>query len=199
MDYIFTQYFDNEILKPENDEVFIDGGRYDLQSSIDFIYWYIMGSYKIIAFEPDENNYQLCLKRLPNETLLSKDEFTIYKLGLWDTTTTLRFNSATGMDSRVSDKGNKTINTTTIDEIMNGGKVTFIKLDLEGSEINALKGARKTICKYKPKLAISLYHKPQDILEIPLYILSLVPSYTLYIRNYTTNSQEVVLYCVHEH
>ena len=59
-------------------------------------------------------------------------------------------------------------------------KVTFIKMDIEGSELEALKGAEKTVRSHKPKLAICLYHKIEDFWEIPLYINEIVPEYKLY-------------------
>ena len=67
-------------------------------------------------------------------------------------------------------------------------------MDIEGSEKEALKGARKTIQKYKPKLAICLYHKPEDIIVLPHYLLELVPEYQFKIRHYTTFSYDTILY-----
>jgi hypothetical protein len=70
-------------------------------------------------------------------------------------------------------------------------------MDIEGAELNALRGAEKTILKYRPKLAICVYHKPEDIWEIPAYILSLHGDYRLYLRHYDICSPcETVLYAV---
>ncbi len=60
--------------------------------------------------------------------------------------------------------------------------------------MHALVGARKTIQKYKPKLAISVYHKPEDILELPQYILDLVPDYKIALRHYSSIQEETILY-----
>ena len=57
-----------------------------------------------------------------------------------------------------------------IDNKLNGRKATYIKMDVEGSELESLKGSSKTIRKYRPRLAISLYHKPEDVFEIPVFL-----------------------------
>ncbi|EOS66974.1 FkbM family methyltransferase [Oscillibacter sp. 1-3] len=96
------------------------------------------------------------------------------------------------------DDGEIVVPVATIDEIVEkeNPKVTMIKMDIEGSELEALKGAKKTIQRNKPKLAICIYHKPEDMLEIPLYIKSLVPEYKLYVRHHSNSNVETVLYAV---
>jgi len=69
-------------------------------------------------------------------------------------------------------------------------------MDVEGSEMEALQGAKQTILKYKPRLAISIYHKPEDLLDISSYILSLVPDYKLYVRHFSTSESDTVLYAI---
>ena len=75
-------------------------------------------------------------------------------------------------------------------------KVTLIKMDIEGAELQSLKGAKRIIQHDKPKLAICIYHKPEDMVEIPLYIKELVPEYKLYIRHHSSNVSDTVLYAV---
>lgn len=87
--------------------------------------------------------------------------------------------------------------TDTIDNLVSSGKienVTFIKMDIEGYELKALKGAEETIKKLKPKLAISIYHKPEDYYEIPDYIKSLDLGYKFYLDHHTIYQEETVLY-----
>lgn len=73
-------------------------------------------------------------------------------------------------------------------------KVDFIKMDIEGSELVALKGAKRTICQYKPNLAICIYHKIEDFYMIPKYIKQIVPEYKLYVKHHTDREWETVLY-----
>mgnify|MGYP002517000463 FL=1 len=73
-------------------------------------------------------------------------------------------------------------------------KVTFIKMDIEGAEMEALEGAKRTIKKNRPKLAISIYHKEDDLWEIPYYVLSRYPWSKIYMRHYSLTTNETVLY-----
>ena len=81
-----------------------------------------------------------------------------------------------------------------IDDMVGDDKVTFIKMDIEGAEMEALEGAKQTIERNRPKLAISIYHKEEDLWEIPFYILSKYPWYKIYMRHYTLTTNETVLY-----
>lgn len=85
---------------------------------------------------------------------------------------------------------------TSIDEELEGKRVTFIKMDVEGAELAALQGAQHVIRKQHPKLAICVYHKPEDIIDIPSYILSLDPGYRLFLRHYSPFEDETVLYAI---
>ncbi len=71
---------------------------------------------------------------------------------------------------------------------------TFIKMDIEGSELNALKGARESIVKHKPKMAISAYHRSTDLLDLTNYILSLNPDYKVGLRHHTPDRWDTCLY-----
>ncbi|MDD3182123.1 MAG: FkbM family methyltransferase [Alphaproteobacteria bacterium] len=88
---------------------------------------------------------------------------------------------------------------TTLDCLVETGeldRVDFIKLDIEGSELSALKGAEATLRRFKPKLAISLYHKCEDFYEIPLYLNNLGLGYKFYLDHYTIYVAETILYAV---
>jgi FkbM family methyltransferase len=74
-------------------------------------------------------------------------------------------------------------------------KIDFIKMDIEGSELDALMGGRVSINRFRPKLAISLYHKPNDIFDIIKYVKNNFPFYKIYIDHYTIHQEETVLYC----
>lgn len=75
-------------------------------------------------------------------------------------------------------------------------QVTFIKMDIEGAEMSALRGAAELIKRCKPKLAICVYHKLEDLWEIPLYIKSLNEDYKIYLRHHTPLYLETVCYAI---
>lgn len=83
-----------------------------------------------------------------------------------------------------------------MDELIPGAEVSLIKMDIEGAELQALIGGMHTIIRNKPKLAISLYHKRDDMFKIPLLIHNFCPAYRLYIRHHCTTFSETVLYAI---
>lgn len=183
------QYFDLPQLPHDENEVFIDVGCYDGFSVKNFIDWSGNQYKEIISFEPDNICYPKCkeaLKEVPNYTIINK--------GLWSSKTTLYFNETGASDSTISADGKIKICTCRLDEELKDKRVTFIKMDIEGAEREALLGAEKIIREQKPKLAICIYHKNEDVWEIPNLILEMNPEYRFYIRHYSLRFAETVLY-----
>lgn len=186
------QYFDKEIMAPREGEVFIDGGCYDCDTDREFIKW-CGGNYKkIYAFEPDLKNYGRCLELCRTENI---QNISLYQKGLWSCETELSFQETGNAAARIGE-GTVVIQTVAIDAVVGDEPVSFIKMDIEGAELEALRGAEQTIRKNRPRLAICIYHKPEDVIEIPEYILSLHSDYKLYMRHYSPNDCETVLYAV---
>ena len=87
----------------------------------------------------------------------------------------------------------------TLDDMVDQGeveRVDFIKIDIEGHEFSLLQGAKATISLFRPRMAISIYHKSQDYFEIPKYIESVFGNYRMFIENYTISDAETILYCL---
>lgn len=195
------QYFGPKFMKYEEEEVFVDAGCYDFLSS-QALTRHCKCVKKVYAFEPDPDNYQKCLKAVERRNQKRIVDVRIFPNGVWSEKTMLHFDAIGSTSSRVSDEemensGGIVIPVVAIDDTIDvNDKVTMIKMDIEGSELEALKGAKKTIQRDKPKLAICIYHKPEDMWEIPLYIKKLVPEYRLYIRHYSNYGNETVLYAV---
>lgn len=186
------QYFDLPYLKFAENEVFIDAGGFNGDTTLQFIKATANKYRKIYVFEPNKTLADECSKKLSNIT-----NCTVIRKGVWDDRQVLRFIEDEEGSRIVDEVENVTeIETITIDEILNGEQATYIKMDVEGAEINALKGAKKTICKYKPKLAISVYHKRDDIWKIPMLLLQYNPEYKFYLRVYSFTGNDTVLYAL---
>lgn len=188
------QYFEDGIIKPSEHEVFVDGGCYDGTTFRRFIDW-CRGQYdKIYAFEPDHVNYEKIKKRLENQPIR---DIALLNKGLWNKAETLTFNEEGGQGSSISNgDGGVKIETASIDEVVNGNPVTFIKLDVEGAEYETLIGSEKTIKTYHPRMAISIYHKPEDIFTLPELVLSFSDEYRFYLRHYQLSRFETILYAI---
>lgn len=194
------QYFDLPELKKyqKKDEVFIDAGAFDGQTSAMFAKW--AGNYKkIFVLEPDPQNREKCQKALD----LIGAKYELLPFGAWNKREELSFmaglNGASHVEGNRPESSEKQIivQADKLDDLIHE-KVSFIKMDIEGAEINALKGAEKIIKTYKPKMAVCVYHKKEDIWEIPKLILGYVPEYKLYLRHYSLSKDETVLYCIAE-
>ena len=191
--YDSEQYFNEDFISFEPDEIFIDAGCWNLGSSKK-LEKYCPALYKIYAFEPDPKNYQVCLER---KAMLKTTQIELMPYATWSEKTKLFFDARQNAGSKVAIDGQVCVEAVPIDEVVDTReRITFIKMDVEGAELESLKGAKKTIQRDKPKLAICIYHKMEDMTEIPLYIKSLVPEYKFYVRHYCTSTVETVLYAV---
>lgn len=183
-----NQYYD--MFLPEDNTVFVDAGGYNGDTLFDFVAW-TGGKYKkVYVFEPIFDMYQVIKKRIVKEQLTDVE---LYNNALWNKKEDIFFAEAEA-GSHAAAEGEVVVKGISLDEIVKDEKVSYIKRDIEGSELNALKGAKNVIKRDRPRLAICIYHKPEDILELPLYILDLVPEYKFYIRHYCSCMWETVLY-----
>lgn len=189
---IKDSYFVKDIIHLKNDEVFVDCGAF-IGDTIDAFCKANNNRFKrVVSFEPDDKNYEeLCKKYESNERVVP------IKAGVWNKNTTLFFSNDGSSASKIQevDQG-VSIEVQSIDENELCKDATFIKMDIEGSEMEALIGARNTIINNHPKLAICIYHSDEDYIRIPLWIHEIDPSYKLYVRHHSFDIADTVLYAV---
>lgn len=192
------QYFGYNFFDYVEDEKLIDCGAYD-GDTIDAFSGCMkkrgIKKYSVVAFEADPDNFKYIEER---------ENVILIKKGVWDKMTTLQFYSDNGADGRLVDSsGNgeaidkgKVINIPVccIDDTEECEGTTFIKMDIEGAEWNALHGAEKIIRNNKPKLAICIYHSDEDMVRIPMWIYKMDLGYKFYIRQHSDTRHETVLY-----
>ena len=185
-------YFDLPYLSRDKNEVFVDAGALDGDTSIGFTKWSRGVFDHIYCFEPDKQNYSVCVERLA----FLKERVSVKNTGVWDKKGELSFDAGGFASSRISEKGTDRIKVMPLDKAIGEKRVTFIKMDIEGAEKQALKGSMSIIKENKPKLAISVYHCPDDIITIPNMILDYRDDYRFYLRHYSLHAYDTVLYAV---
>lgn len=186
------QYFD--IFDPQDEEVFIDAGAYDGKTMLDYFEWVGKKHKKIYVMEPLKEMYYEIERKVQQNGLKN---VSIQNYAAWNKKEQLSFKLADAGSKVCEDDTDVTlIDAIDIDTMVGDKPVTFIKMDIEGSELKALEGAKHTIVNNNPRLAICIYHKPADIVALGSYILKLNPNYKFYIRHYVSNMWETVLYAV---
>ncbi|MDE6567154.1 MAG: FkbM family methyltransferase, partial [Lachnospiraceae bacterium] len=172
----FDDYYDFDLLQCDENEVLVDLGAYTGDSAQSYIVNY--GNYKrIYCYEISQESITKMQKKLsPYENItirnvaVGAEEGTLYfKKGAFDSS------------NQVSDSGDIPVPVVTLDQDIQE-PITLIKMDIEGSELNAIEGAVEHIRKDRPKLAVCTYHNNHHIWEIPRRLIEINPDYKLYMR-----------------
>ncbi len=180
------QYFDKEIVPYIKNIVFLDGGGYIGDTTPNIIKNYCDYK-KIHLIEPSLLHINIAKRNLSRNRDI---EFINCGLG------SKKSNQIEVEEEHHNCNHNfQAQNINTIDNLINN-QVDFIKLDIEGAEQDAIDGAKNTIAKYKPILAICIYHKAEDWYKIPELVLSINSDYKIYIRHYMEGIYETVMYFI---
>lgn len=186
------------------ENIVVDCGAY-VGDTIEVFLWKTTGIMKrIYAFEPGKQQFQAMQKRvvrLKSEWALAENQIILEQAGVGEKPIFKYINEEQiGLSSnRVCDMGcdNNKIRIESLDDYFreNEDKVSFIKADIEGYELAMLKGAENLIKRCTPKLAICIYHKPNDFYEILIFIKSLVLEYKMLVKHHALDYTETILYC----
>lgn len=183
------QYFDPSIAVYKKNCVYADCGALDGYTTAQFMLH--CPSYgKIYLYEPMEEYYQNCVSNI--DTLQAKN-IILRKAAVSDKNATLHFSANLSGSSKADEAGKILVNAVTLDDDILE-PISFIKMDIEGSEKEALRGAEGHIKDDTPMLAICVYHLPRDLREIPFLIQEMNSSYHFYLRHHQYNPNETVLY-----
>ena len=188
------EYFPRDVINLQDGEVFIDCGCYigdTIQSFKNHAKRSGVRWKRIISFEPDKKWYDQASRYFKNDKRVI-----IKNLGMYKERGTISFNERNDGAGRISDVGTMQINVTCLDLEKDCQDATFIKMDIEGAEMDALEGAKGLIKRNKPKLAICIYHSNEDMVRIIEWVHNLVPEYKLYVRNHSGKALDTVLYAV---
>lgn len=186
------QYFPADIVNLSEHESFVDIGAFNGDTVKDFIER-TQGKFdNIFSFEVAAINFNLLkdnVGHMPNH-----DKIKIFNIGIWDSECDITYSIGNSQSTIGTGEGKGHV--VPLDYVLQKEKVTYIKMDIEGAEPHALRGARNLIQTQKPRLAICIYHDFKHLWEIPLYLKELAPEYKIYLRHHTNLEYETVCYAV---
>lgn len=174
------EVFENIILLNDN-EHYLDLGGYDGDTVQEFLQK-TGGKYSsITVLEPDVKNFK---KLQRNAEHFGNENILLLNQGIWRCDTELSFDNRAGRNSYLTNEGKVKVTVRSIDSLVENKDCTFIKMDVEGAEREALLGAVKTLNVKKPKLAFSGYHRNEDLFALPILLNEIQPSYSIYLRHH---------------
>ena len=190
------QYFPEDIFALSADEVFIDCGAFGGDTVKKFRQYSNNFFKQIVAFEPDPLNFQTLSTHVKNLSVDIKEKITLFQNAVGGGEFKLKFAGTGTASSLLSEKGDIEVDSVSLDKALRNCSPTYIKMDIEGAEFDALSGARKIIKKTSPILGICLYHRQDHLWRIPLLLQSFSENYKFFLRSYDEEGWELVCYAV---
>lgn len=190
------QYFDGDIIRLGCDETFVDCGACRGEDTLEFLKKMSVHGQstraKVYSIEPDKENAVVLKERLADAC----GRVDVIEAAVGNVDGVVRFASGLRDQSRQSEHGDIEIPVRTIDGLVGAGTATFIKMDVEGAELSALKGGAEVVRKHHPRLAVCIYHRPCDLFDIFDFIRDLDSRYAFHFRNYMPSGVDSVLYAI---
>jgi FkbM family methyltransferase len=193
------QYFPDDLFAWSEDEWMVDGGAYDGDTVRMVSTMHGDGFRHVLAIEPDPANFtrlQATVAALPaaarakvdcRQVALASDRRTVHLTAT---------GTAASVTSIAPSSATIAVSAETLDSLVAGARPTLIKLDIEGFEIDALEGARQTIQRYAPLLAVCVYHRQEHLWRIPLLLRELRDDYAFFLRPHNEEGWDLVCYAI---
>jgi FkbM family methyltransferase len=190
-------YPDNSISSLPASSTFVDCGAYDGDTVREFLRHHPDSFHEIHAFEPDPDNYEKLQAFTGGLDTAIASRIHTHKAGTGDKTGTAFFEAAGNMSSSLTTTGTSEVEIVRLDDIeIKTADAVFLKLDVEGFEQQTLAGARKLIEKQTPLIALSAYHRPHDLWELPQQLRAINPDYRFFLRTHGEDGMDVICYAV---
>lgn len=191
-------YFPPDILtRLPGNTVFVDCGAYDGDTIRKFLE-HQQGLFgRIYAFEPDAVNCRRLSAFIDGLGPELAAKVVVHNAGVGAARGKIGFNATGNMSASFNEAGEDEVDVVTLQEtVAADGAPVFLKFDVEGAEWDALKGAEQLLAQARPLLAISVYHRPDDLWQLPLYIKSLDPGYRFFLRTQGEDGMDVICYAI---
>ncbi len=189
-----SHYIPADLPAPRDPMRLIDGGAFD-GDTIRKLTSAVNKTEAVAAFEPDSENFSRLVAAAVtgNQSLLGAALY-LWPCGLSNRHGLARFSKTGGEGSSLSEEGAVMVQCVALDESMPNFAPTFLKMDIEGAEFEALCGAQRLIRRYRPDLAISVYHRPEHMWQIPNLLGRINPDFRFFLRSHGYNGFETVMY-----
>jgi FkbM family methyltransferase len=188
-------YFGEELFDLRPDELLVDCGAFDGDTLDLFLRKTAHSFGGAVAFEPDPENYAKLAARVRSMPSRTRARIATHQAATGETDRRVLMDAGKGVASKVGSGGCE-VECVSLDSVLRDVPASFIKMDIEGSELDTLAGARELIQKNAPILAICAYHRQSDLWNIPLFIHSLRSDYSFHLRPHDLEGWDVVCYAV---
>jgi FkbM family methyltransferase len=189
------QYFPDSLYRTDDREVFVDCGAYIGDTAEELVRRNAAFS-RIVAIEADPANFARLTKWIATLDAPVASRINPLNIAVGAKRGNLRFQASGNDGARLAADGNVVVECVPIDQLAPAIAPTFIKMDIEGAELDALEGARRTIQRHRPLLAVCVYHKQDDLWRIPLFINAMVEDYRFFLRPHEADGKELVCYAI---
>jgi FkbM family methyltransferase len=191
-----SEYFPQDIYRPLDDEIMVDCGAFH-GDTIDRFIALRKGIFSLIyALEPDLNNFAVLQDYISGLGPTLSSRIKALANGVGERSEVISFYGDGSVRSGASENGNGSVQIEKLDDICASISPTLIKMDIEGAETNAIRGAAQLIATHSPVLAICVYHASAHLWEVPLLAAELNPKYRIYLRAHAEDCWDVTCYAV---
>jgi FkbM family methyltransferase len=193
-----VQYFPDHLFDLNSEEVFIDCGAFDGDTIRAFMKRMDSLFKRIHALEPDPLNFRQLeqfIAALPQHV---QSRIILHRIAAAEYRGQIGFTVTGNASSAADATAMMKVDCAPLDQILPAEVPTYIKLDIEGAEMDALKGAAGLIRQHKPVLAVSVYHQQDHLWRIPLYLKTLFPGYQFFLRPHNEEAWDLICYAIPE-
>lgn len=191
---VAEQYFSTDVVRIRDDEAFVDCGAYD-GDTLAALLAHAGGSFaRFVAFEPDPANLEALHARVAGLPAELERRVDVIEAAVASIAGTVTFGGL-GAAAGIGDGGEIEVPTVVLDDVVDG-PVTYLKMDIEGAELDALAGARTTVARDRPVLTLCAYHAPDHLWRLPLAVQEIADGYRYRLRRYGADCWDLIVYAL---